>query len=551
MKLKSPGLFIWLPLLVGWLFDYLFWRKMVGISFAIFVTVVVVLGLFLARREGIKPAPWALALLVPIAFFTVMTFVRAEPMTSFLNYLAVVLLLGTFAHSFIGGRWPFYSIKQYLVGAFNLGFSAVSRQAGILKNKPEDEGDPEQKEKRRSLTWSIVRGLLLSIPVVMVLAALLASADLIFEQGLSKFLDLLNLDNLAELLWRGFIIAFVAYLLAGIYLHAFYKNHDEEISIDEKSNFFLGFVESSIVLGSVNLLFLVFVGIQFRYFFGGNTNIHIDGYTYAEYARRGFGEMVITAFICLLLLQVLSAVTRREGKTQRYTFSTLGSALVVLVGIMLVSAFQRLKLYENAYGFSDIRAYTHVFIFWLAGLLLATMLLVITRRQRFFTFAMCMAALGFILSLDVMNVDAFVVNQNVARAEAWKVNMLSEKESFRRGVGAEKLDFQYLASLSTDALPALVDMYQQKPELAEELSAAIACHAYHFEYYDYSKAFSSDYVWSSFHLSRYLAQREWQKLHQLPESDRFQVKIDKSRGESAYMMVHGEKYYCYSFAGWD
>ena len=38
----------------------------------------------------------------------------------------------------------------------------------------------------------------------------------------------------------------------------------------------------------VNLLFLVFVWIQFVYLFGGQANISAEGYTYAEYARRGF-----------------------------------------------------------------------------------------------------------------------------------------------------------------------------------------------------------------------------------------------------------------------
>jgi hypothetical protein len=44
------------------------------------------------------------------------------------------------------------------------------------------------------------------------------------------------------------------------------------------------------VLSSVVVLFSAFVIIQFQYFFGGAANISIEGYTYAEYARRGFGE---------------------------------------------------------------------------------------------------------------------------------------------------------------------------------------------------------------------------------------------------------------------
>ena len=54
---------------------------------------------------------------------------------------------------------------------------------------------------------------------------------------------------------------------------------------------FLGFTEAAVVLGAVVVLFALFVVIQFQYFFGGQTNIGVQGYTYSEYARRGFGEL--------------------------------------------------------------------------------------------------------------------------------------------------------------------------------------------------------------------------------------------------------------------
>ncbi len=91
---------------------------------------------------------------------------------------------------------------------------------------------------------------------------------------------------------------------------------------------FLGYTEAMIVLGSVTILFLAFVVIQFQYFFGGQSNISIEGYTFSEYARRGFGELVAVAFFSLLLLLGLGAITRRETENQRRVFSMLGAGLV-------------------------------------------------------------------------------------------------------------------------------------------------------------------------------------------------------------------------------
>ncbi len=45
------------------------------------------------------------------------------------------------------------------------------------------------------------------------------------------------------------------------------------------------------LLGSINLLFAVFISVQFAYLFGGERNIAAQGFTFAEYAHRGFFEL--------------------------------------------------------------------------------------------------------------------------------------------------------------------------------------------------------------------------------------------------------------------
>jgi hypothetical protein len=75
---------------------------------------------------------------------------------------------------------------------------------------------------------------------------------------------------------------------------------------------FVGFIETMIVLGAVDLLFLFFVIVQFRYFFGGQANISAAGYTYSEYARRGFGELVTVAVLALGLIMSFGYYGKRE-----------------------------------------------------------------------------------------------------------------------------------------------------------------------------------------------------------------------------------------------
>ena len=114
----------------------------------------------------------------------------------------------------------------------------------------------------------------------------------------------LILEKLPEYIFRLIYILVFGYALAGTFLHSASQSNEEKLIGEDKPAIppFLGFTETSIVLGSVVILFAFFVVIQFQYFFGGQTNIHIDGYTYSEYAVRGFGELVTVAFFALLLL---------------------------------------------------------------------------------------------------------------------------------------------------------------------------------------------------------------------------------------------------------
>jgi hypothetical protein len=263
---------------------------------------------------------------------------------------------------------------------------------------------------------------------------------------------------------------------------------------------FLGFTEAAVVLGAVVLLFALFALVQFQYFFGGQTNIGVQGYTYADYARRGFGELVAVAFISLLLFLGLSAVTRRTNQAQRWAFSGLGLGMVALVGVMLFSAFQRLVLYEGAYGFSRLRAYTHIFMIWLGLLLAAVVVLDILRKERAFALAALLASLGFAITLTLLNVDGFIVRQNVARAAA-----------------GGSLDVPYLASLSSDSLPVLVHEFQDQslPGLTRDaVGAALVCH-------EQLSSARQDRSWRSFTLSVWQADQALQKVQ--VQLDRYQI----------------------------
>ncbi len=463
---------------LAWCFDQLFWQKQPGISFLIFVLLCLGVGYSLTWGEKLRPAPPGLLLLIPILFFAGMSAWRQEPFSLLLDYGLTLGCMAILSFTWLGGSWWRYNVGDYVLNALRWIGDMLVRPVRIFAPEKENpDSDPERdiassamsgvglRRRRWRTVLSVLLGLLLAFPVVVLLASLLAQADPIFDKQLANLLKLIDLEKLDEYMFRLFYISIAAYLLSGVFLHALLSSEDERVSAGDKAWLppFVGWVISATLLACVDLLYAFFVLVQFRYFFGGQANIHLEGFTYSEYARRGFGELVAVAVISLLLLLLMNAVTRRESSRSRWTFSVLGIVLVSLVAVILVSAFQRLLLYEAAYGFTRLRAYTHVFMIWVGVLLLLTAALEAAGRMRHFALVAVLAGLGFGASLNLLNVDSFIVRQNVQRV-----------------VQGTELDRAYLVSLSDDAVPALYAAFDAPAltqHVRDQLGAALACRA--------------------------------------------------------------------------
>lgn len=488
-------------LLIAWGFDFLFWKKEPGISFAIFIFLTLAGGIGLSLLEKVPPRKLSLLLLLPLVFFTLSSFWRLEPFTSMVNVLLSLAFLAILAITYRSGGWLQYGLVDYarrLVKLIGDAFSKPITTRKQLSINPDDTKtiadepvvDKSILSKQRRKVLPVVRGLLLALPVLLLFGALLASADPIFGEGLEDFFQFLKIENLPENLFRLSYILVIAYFLTGIFLHAFFTSSDEKLIGADKPLVkpFLGFTEASIILGSVNLLFAAFVGVQFRYFFGGKNNINLAGYTYSEYARRGFTELVLVAFFSLLLFLALSAVAQRVNKRQRGTFSTLGALLTILVGVILVSAYQRLLLYEQAYGFTRLRTYTHVFILWLGVLLAVLLVLELIGKLRTFTLVSILVAVGFGVTLNLLPVDGFIARQNILRAQE----------------GAA-LDSSYLLSLSLDSVGEFWQLYNDgtiDSTLHEQIGGVLACQAAYNP--------PTNRPWQAYNISRGRAERLFQ-----------------------------------------
>lgn len=461
-----------------------------GLGFPLWALFAVAGLLLAATSEGIRPALPEAFLAVGVLFFSAMAAVRLEPLTTALNVMFALALFALWVRVFRWSRlqdlgWIDVGLTLLVVPLFSWVRSWPIW--GLVGRSVAGERIP------RSTAASVVRGALLALPVLIVFAVLLSAADLVFADLLERAFLWLDLEKLLRASRRVVVVGAGAYFCMGAILLAL--EEPERWSLQGKERplvrRFLGGVETLVVLVGVDLLFTLFVAVQVRYLFGGEANISAAGYTYAEYARKGFGELVAVSVLSLGLILTMGMVSKQETTRGRNSFRAASAVLVVLISVILASALKRLLLYEDAYGFTRLRTYTHIAIFWMVFVFLVFLAAIFTDNLRRTALAALLTACGFAATLNLLNVDTFVARRNLLRHAA-----------------SGEVDADYLASLSNDAVPILVDWLPEAPQgVRTVILPQMACRAAMLE----ERARNAS--WQSLHLGQRRAAAALATIH--------------------------------------
>src|SRR6266545_4206628 len=207
---------------------------------------------------------------------------------------------------------------------------------------------------------AVARGFALGVPLLFLFGGLFVAADAVFKNLVSSAVPSIN----ETLLVRVVIIAIWAWLAGGLLRDLLAVRADDEEVPFAQTRRRLGVLEIGVALAFLDVLFLAFVVVQFRYLFGGNALVESEAHlTYAEYARHGFFELVTVTALTLPLLLLADWALRGED---RRAFRWLAAALLALLGVVIASALQRMRLYMQHYGLTELRVYATGLILWLA-----------------------------------------------------------------------------------------------------------------------------------------------------------------------------------------
>lgn len=302
---------------------------------------------------------------------------------------------------------------------------------------------------RSTRARATVRGIVITVPVVAFFALLLSNADPVFAGWRNELARIIET-------W-SFIprtIFFCALLTVVLGAYSFAARKAAAIAAtpsvpraDAGSRRWLGATERLILLSAVTGLFWLFIAVQLSYLFGNVPAMPGSDLTFAEYAQKGFGELTVVATCSIILILVSERYGRVDGHGTLVRGLTIALLLAVL--IILFSAFNRVVLYEAAYGFTVSRLYAQVYMIVLGFALLALAVEVLTTldTRALFRRVFAVAVIAFLV-LVFWNHEGWIASKNIDRF-----------------ANTGKLDVRYLViDMSPNAIPVIVSRLSALPD---------------------------------------------------------------------------------------
>lgn len=403
-----------------------------SITMPVFVAATIVYCGYIAAKQKhitmreLKWKPMSIFCMIGMAALAVSTACTGSGVLRTMNNLGIfVLLVCMLLFQYCNtGRWTlakgFSSIVLALFGAIGCIDEPFRDMACYRKLG--------QKQKNKAV-WYIMLGILIAIPLLMIIIALLYYADAVFAQMLGS---MFSFDFGGETI-LGVIVTFCYALLAAYCgLRCMGKG---SVSDEVRDHRRFEPMIANTVLVLVSIVYLVFSLIQILYLFWGKMRLP-EGYTYASYAREGFFQLL---FVCMINMALVLFFTGcfRENLMKKILLTVICACTYV----MLASSALRMCLYIKTYNLTFLR----ILVLWflvLIGLLLFGVLVQMYRQQFPLFRYMIVVTTVCVLVFTFMHPDHMIAKYNLENGE--------------RNT-AVQMDWNYLASLSTDAAPVIAE----------------------------------------------------------------------------------------------
>ena len=469
--------------LLGLLFNILFYKKPLGISYPIFVIGFYMVFLWNLRYKIIFEFSSGWVLSIPIIALSSTYFIFSNQIFAMLNFLIIPVLI--IAQTILITNENIYKwydatfMKDIFYGMFNRPLGNISKPFVVGLSSIRIRRSNEKHE----VVEKVLIGLAISVPLLILIITLLASADRVFKHFIDDISSSFGSINISGFSLQALIVLLITIVLFS-YTWSFLHSNDSlqnqrHLNFIETNSKSLDPIISITILCVINCVYLVFTSIQFAYIFGAINNVLPPDFTYAEYARRGFFELLMVTLINFSLLLSSLKFTRKDGKLVTRSVQLLNSLLVLCTVVILLSAYFRMSLYETAYGYTYLRVLTHSFMILLGVLFMIAFYKIWNERISLLKPYIVVSIVAYLI-INFANIDVLITKNNIDRY-----------------LETGKLDTHYLRNLSYGAIPQLVNLLDNE-KVSIDIKKYLA---------EKHEVISKKQSWQSFNFSQHKAKQ--------------------------------------------
>ena len=424
--------FATISLIFGIALAFCFYKAKIGINLLVFTIVMVGLLILVMKNLSlpIKKRTWfyyVASLLLGLS-----SMLTSSGALHFLNIVGMMLLLDlSLLNQF--GEVKSYDFLKQLGRMLSLPFSSLAAMGRPFSDTFSNV--KTTKFIKSNKVKNVLIGAFLAIPLLLIIVALLSSADIIFGEitsSITKFVFSPNIISVTLIITIGFIGCY------SIICGAAKKYSIGNEKAREKEDPTIPITTMTLITA----VYLVFCAIQIMYLFNNGLFVLPKEFTFAQYARRGFFELLVVTVINIGLMVICTSLFK-EHKALKAVLTIM----TITTYIMIFSAAYRMLLYTSAYHLTFFRILVFLFLlidfFVLAGVIIS----VYNKRFPLFNYCVLITAI-FYIGFSFSKPDRLIAKYNFNHME-----------------NVDKMDMYYFTNeLSYDAAPVIINYFDENTD---------------------------------------------------------------------------------------
>ena len=484
-RVRVGGFLIKATVVFALITTFCLYKNLSGVTMPLFAITTIIYMYKVLEKTGIKVKKLSWVYAFFIMELSISTFLTGNSFYIFFNEVGMLLLIFVFLlHNVYDDRkWNFAKTTLSIIEAAVLSIGTLNDFGKDRKAIKSLKGVQEVKEdsERSGMLKSIVIGLIIAIPVVAILTILLTSADMVFK---TLIVDNLHINvNFGDIF--GILITFAFSYFAGYCVLRFFSRKTIKEDMPVRNGFEA--VIAITVLVIVSILYLIFSLIQILYLFWGGMQLPKE-YTYAEYAREGFFQLLAVCIINVIMVLFIKGFFRKSK-----ILNMLLTIISLCTYIMIASSCMRMIMYINVYHLTFLR----ILVLWalalLAVLLIGVIISIYSDKFPLFRYGVLLVSVLYI-ALSFSHTDRIIAHYNLSVMDTYSEEEYDDESqdySYLGGRNKETADYEYLTELSTDAA---VEIAPNSGKWVED-------------YFNNNKYTYKKMNWRTFNLSRYTAKQ--------------------------------------------